>query len=140
MSTITKVLGVCLMLAIQTACLGDNAQLAGLFDPQLKISVDDPIEGARVEGSVVPVSVRVHNSHHDVVFTATVGEQTWPVATWPDEDFAMVDLALPPGSYRVTFTAIEQGDDDGNRVDETRDIVLVPQGTGGTDYPIGMFP
>ena len=47
-------------------------------------------------------------------------------------------VARTPASFGLE--ASTEQDDDGNRVDEPRDIVPVPQGTVGTDCPIGMYP
>lgn len=137
----TRLGAVALLVALGTGCLAlSTDDVAHMFNPKLKMTVDDPFEGARVESNILPITVDIKGATHDVVVTLSIdGIPNIPVLTWPEQDHADVQVDLVLGLKTMMVTAMEEhttGDEDRFRADVERTFELVGSGWPATDYPL----
>jgi hypothetical protein len=132
---------VAVWLGSSLGCLTSTDDVGHFFNPKLKMTVEDPFEGARVEGSVIPIKLKIKGAMNPVTVTLTAPGSDLPhtLLTWPDQDHAEIDLGLPPGPVGIVVTAMEEHgagvDEVRFRADVVRNFEIVGVGWPAIDYP-----
>lgn len=132
--------------SLATVALANSGCFAislALYQPDLAVEVIDPIDGASVEGTVVPVKVRVRHGRGDYqVFVETLwNDALIPAFIWPDREEANVELGttigtnIPFGFQSIIVHAWDPDDED--RLEGASlgvSVELKPLGSS-TNYP-----
>jgi|JI10StandDraft_1071094.scaffolds.fasta_scaffold992579_1 hypothetical protein len=119
-------------------CLTSTDDVAGIFDPPIKLVVDEPFAGARIEGFAFPVVAEVRKTHKDAIVSVSIVGLTgsFEAFTWPDEREGDVDLGdVGYGPRELTFAALEQDDETDNLATVQFSVEFVAPGSADVDYP-----